>query len=769
MPVSLTWTATGGTVSVAGQFTSGTTPGSNYTVTATSGSVSGSATITVTNAAPTIVNAAEASPSPVTTASTNLMVLGADDAGESNLTYTWSVTSKPGGSTTPTFAVNGANGAKSTIVTFFQAGTYTLLVTITDGSGASVTSSVNVTVNLATNSVVVTPSSPTVGENMSQQFSAVAYDQFGNRMASQPNFTWSVLNGGDGGTITSSGLYTAPATAGSDTIEAAFNSSIGGLATAHVIFIAQSLGIFTAAQDIGSPAIAGSSNYDTSTSTYSVSGAGSDISGTSDQFQYIYTPVTGDASITAQVTSITNTNGSAKSGVMFRNALTPDSTDMYLCVTPTGGIKLEGRTSDGGTATIDDTATGLTAPYWIRLIRTGNLFTAFISPDGNTWTNLGSVTVAMNTTVYVGLAVTSHNTAALNNSTFQNVSIVTPATITSAVSRKPQGATNFDLSLALSGTPTIEPRLGGPTQIILTFAQALDNTQPLSLTLSSGTGQAVFSQTSPSQIIVTLSGATDGQVLTLSVAGVAAAGGPPEMYSLSISVLAGDVDQSGSVNVADISYVKLNSGFPVTSSNFLDDVTADGAINVADVSSVKLRSGNLLSTGGTNSGPVEAVPLATEQLESATLTAATTQPQIDAAPTAAIQGTELDSLAPVILPSNDVLPAITIAAAPPDPAGTSDSRSNAIAGPGLASSENSSVPGASVESASFSVHISQPMDAVAPSRAKSVRSEISTGQIEATSTSQFHDFLLASEDFRLDFQIGHHKKFARRGKRSWGD
>ncbi len=437
---------------------------------------------------------------------------------------------------------------------------------------------------------------------MSQQFTAMAYDQFGNALASQPTFTWSVHSGGVGGSISTSGLYTAPSTAGTDTIQAS-SSAVYGVATAHVIFIAQSLGIFTAAQDIGSPTIAGSSNFDTSTSTYTVSGAGSDISGTSDQFQYIYTPITGDASITAQVTSITNTNGSAKAGVMFRNSLAANSTDMFLTLTPSTsqGAKLEGRTSDGGTATIDDTATGLTAPYWIRLIRTGNLFTAFISPDGNTWTNLGSVTVAMNTTVYVGLAVTSHNTAALNNSTFQNVSIVTPATLTSAVSRKLQGATNFDLNLALSGTPTIEPRLGGPTQIILTYSQSLDNTQPLSLTLSSGTGQAVYSQTSPTQIIVTLSGVTDGQVLTLSLGGVAAAGGPPEMYSLSISVLAGDVDQSGSVNVADISYVKLNSGFPVTSSNFLDDVTADGAINVADVSSVKLRSGDLLSTGGTNS------------------------------------------------------------------------------------------------------------------------------------------------------------------------
>ena len=83
------------------------------------------------------------------------------------------------------------------------------------------------------------------------------------------------------------------------------------------------------------------------------------------------------------------------------------------------------------------------------------------------------------------------------------------------------------------------------------------------------------------------------------------------------SDMAGDVDQSGSVNIADISYVKLNSGFPVTSSNFLDDVTGDGAINVADVSSVELRSGDVLASGGTDSDTVEAVSLATAQMQSA--------------------------------------------------------------------------------------------------------------------------------------------------------
>ena len=45
------------------------------------------------------------------------------------------------------FSVNGINAAKNTVATFSALGTYTLLATITDISGASVTSSVNVVVN----------------------------------------------------------------------------------------------------------------------------------------------------------------------------------------------------------------------------------------------------------------------------------------------------------------------------------------------------------------------------------------------------------------------------------------------------------------------------------------------------------------------------------------------------------------------------------------------------------------------------------------------
>jgi hypothetical protein len=64
----------------------------------------------------------------------------------------------------------------------------------------------------------VIPSAVTIIAGQNQQFTAIAFDQFGVAMAVQPTFTWSVLSGG--GTISSGGLYSAPATSHGATIKA---------------------------------------------------------------------------------------------------------------------------------------------------------------------------------------------------------------------------------------------------------------------------------------------------------------------------------------------------------------------------------------------------------------------------------------------------------------------------------------------------------------------------------------------------------------------
>ena len=64
---------------------------------------------------------------------------------------------------------------------------------------------------------------------------------------------------------------------------------------------------------------------------------------------------------------------------------------------------------------------GLRAPYWVKLVRTGNTFTGYHSADGTTWTSMGSVTVSMAANVHIGLGVTSKKDGTLCTATFDNV------------------------------------------------------------------------------------------------------------------------------------------------------------------------------------------------------------------------------------------------------------------------------------------------------------------------------------------------------------
>jgi hypothetical protein len=180
-------------------------------------------------APPTIVTPAQASASPVAGTTTDLSVLGADAAGEASLTYIWTTLNAPAG---VSFSANSSNAAKNTTATFTAAGTYTFEVQIKDDAGLSTTSDVTVTVSQTFTSIVVSPGSASIGTGASQQFTAQALDQFGNALAVQPAFTWSVVNGG--GTIDAIGLYQAPATADSATV----NVSSGGVSGTASITIA---------------------------------------------------------------------------------------------------------------------------------------------------------------------------------------------------------------------------------------------------------------------------------------------------------------------------------------------------------------------------------------------------------------------------------------------------------------------------------------------------------------------------------------------------
>ena len=163
---------------------------------------------------PTVATAAAATPSPVAGKTTALSVLGASQDGEGTLTYTWATTGTPPAAVA--FSDNGTNGAKNTTASFAKAGTYDFVVTIGNGQYAT-TSGVSVTVNATATALAVRPADAYVPVNTTQQFTATVTDQFGYALSGVP-ITWSVANGG--GTISSTGLYTAGSTAGAARIQA---------------------------------------------------------------------------------------------------------------------------------------------------------------------------------------------------------------------------------------------------------------------------------------------------------------------------------------------------------------------------------------------------------------------------------------------------------------------------------------------------------------------------------------------------------------------
>jgi regulation of enolase protein 1 (concanavalin A-like superfamily) len=173
-------------------------------------------------------------------------------------------------------------------------------------------------------------------------------------------------------------------------------------------------------QDVGSPAVAGSATF--SSGTFTVKGAGADIWRASDQFRFVYQPLAGDGQVIARVGSLQHTATWAKAGVMIRETLRADAVNAYALVSAGGGLSFQHRAATGGTSVSVGTAGGA-APVWLRLVRRGSQFTASRSADGVTWTTLGTATLSMGSTVYVGLAVTSHNATTATTATFANVTV----------------------------------------------------------------------------------------------------------------------------------------------------------------------------------------------------------------------------------------------------------------------------------------------------------------------------------------------------------
>lgn len=171
--------------------------------------------------------------------------------------------------------------------------------------------------------------------------------------------------------------------------------------------------------DVGAVGAAGSVAHNAG--IFTVRGSGADIWGSVDAFRFVYFPVTGDAQVTARVTAVQNSDPWAKAGVMIRENLTSGSKNAFMAVSSANGVTFQNRTTAGATTTANKAAGA--APKWVRVTRAGSLLTGSVSDNGTIWTTIGSQTLPMSATVYVGMAATAHNNAVLGSATFQNVTV----------------------------------------------------------------------------------------------------------------------------------------------------------------------------------------------------------------------------------------------------------------------------------------------------------------------------------------------------------
>ena len=298
-----------------------------------------------------------------------------------------------------------------------------------------------------------------------------------------------------------------------------------------------------------------------------MAGAGADIYGTSDQFQFVYQPLQGDVEVISRVAALPSTNSLAKAGVMIRESLNANSRNAFMRVS--AGTKrwaFQSRLETGGTTYSQAGPTGA-VPGWVRLVREGNLFSAYRSSNGTSWSLLGSDTINMPSTVYVGLAVTSKNNSATSTATFTNVtartttggssnqpptvsitgpaagaSFTSPATFVVAASASDTDGTISKVDL-YQGTQLLKSDTTSPYSVSVTMSAA--GTYQLSAVATDSDGDS----TTSASVNVTVTSASSNQPPSVSL--TAPAGGSTFTAPASMTLSASASDSDGTVSRVD--------------------------------------------------------------------------------------------------------------------------------------------------------------------------------------------------------------------------
>jgi hypothetical protein len=132
--------------------------------------------------------------------------------------------------------------------------------------------------------------------------------------------------------------------------------------------------------------------------------------------------LSGNGQVVAQIASTSSSNAAAEAGLMIRSANTANAADVSLLLSSNKTASLTDRASTGATTSTAKSVAD-SGDEWVKLVRSGNTFSGYISANGTTWTLVSTVDVTMGTSVYIGLAVTAGAMGSLETASYKNVSL----------------------------------------------------------------------------------------------------------------------------------------------------------------------------------------------------------------------------------------------------------------------------------------------------------------------------------------------------------
>jgi TolB protein len=189
----------------------------------------------------------------------------------------------------------------------------------------------------------------------------------------------------------------------------------------------QPTGIFEGSQKIGE-GLAGEIKFDPHAQTYTIAGGGGDLWFTNDDFYFVWKKVSGDASISADVSFIgAGKNGHRKAVVMIRQSLDTDSAYADIALHGDGLTSLQFRESAGGPT--HEIQAAEAKPSRLLLEKRGDYFYMSLAHGDNVpQISGGSIRVPITGTYYIGIGVCSHEKDIVERAVFSNVKIGVPAT-----------------------------------------------------------------------------------------------------------------------------------------------------------------------------------------------------------------------------------------------------------------------------------------------------------------------------------------------------